>query len=203
MSKKVKFLVMLLIVIIIAGTVWLVLKPKTKDSFVEREISIKQAGVEKGKILTYEDSSGFSFDYSSDLTVQEIELDDKTVYSSLEILGNEPGKLTMRISDSQFQNLIIWQKDFENTHVINEVRSVNWDDLKTIEFSYGAPKLRKTVAVDNKVIFELEAPADNGYWDKTRESILLSFKFSPNEPTTEADTEVDNQEVILLEEKVE
>lgn len=201
MSKKVKLVIILLIVIVIGGGVWLLLKPKAKDNFVEREISIKQAGVEKGKILTYEDSSGFSFDYPSDLTIQEVELDDNTIYSSLELLGSEPGKLTIRISDTQYPDLKTWQKDFETKQVINEVRPVNWDDLQAVEFSYGAPKLRKTVAVDSKVIYELEAPADNGYWDKIRESILSSLKFDQsvfvNQPTSVDD------EVILLEEVVE
>lgn len=201
MSKKVKLVVMLLIVIVIGGGAWLLLKPKAKDNFVEREISIKQAEVEKPKTLTYEDASGFSFDYSSDLTIQEVELDDNTVYSSLELLGSEPGKLTIRISDTQYPDLKTWQKDFETKQVINEVRPVNWDDLTAVEFSYGAPKLRKTAAVDNKVIYELEAPADNGYWDKMRELILASIKFSP--ASGESTTETDNQDVVLLEEKVE
>ena len=201
MSKKVKLVVILLIVIVIGGGVWLLLKPKAKDNFVEREISIKQAGIEKGKTLTYEDTSGFSFDYPSDLTVQEIELENNTVYSSLELLGSEPGKLTIRISDTQYPDLKTWQKDLETKEVINEVRPVNWDDLTAVEFSYGAPKLRKTAAVDSKVIYELEAPADNGYWDKIRESILSSLKFDQsvfvNQPTSVDD------EVILLEEVVE
>ncbi|MDZ7587004.1 MAG: hypothetical protein U0946_04560, partial [Patescibacteria group bacterium] len=202
MSKKVKFLVMLLIGMLAAGTAWVLLKPKAKDSFVEKEISIKQTGVDKGEILTYDDSSGFSFDYPADLTVQEIELDNKTVFTSLELLGNEPGKLTIRISDTQFPDLKIWQKDFENKQVINEVRSVNWDDLEAIEFSYGAPKSRKTVAVDNKIIYEMEVPADNGYWDKMRETILASLKFKPSvllqSPDGEETTTSTNQEVILL-----
>ncbi|MBU1323043.1 hypothetical protein KKE48_02670 [Patescibacteria group bacterium] len=201
MSKKVKLVVILLIVIVIGGGVWLLLKPKAKDNFVEREISIKQAGIEKGKTLTYEDTSGFSFDYPSDLTVQEIELENNTVYSSLELLGSEPGKLTIRISDTQYPDLKTWQKDLETKEVINEVRPVNWDDLTAVEFSYGAPKLRKTAAVDSKVIYELEAPADNGYWDKIRESILSSLKFDQsvfiNQPTSVDD------EVILLEEVIE
>ncbi|MFH0943442.1 MAG: hypothetical protein V1810_04690, partial [Candidatus Beckwithbacteria bacterium] len=89
----------------------------------------------------------------------------------------------------------------ETKEVINEVRPVNWDDLTAVEFSYGAPKLRKTAAVDSKVIYELEAPADNGYWDKIRESILSSLKFDQsvfiNQPTSVDD------EVILLEEVIE
>lgn len=177
------------------------MKPKAKDNFVEREISIKQAEVEKGKTLTYEDYSGFSFDYSSDLTVQEVELDNNTIYSSLELTGNEPGKLTIRISDTRYPDLKTWQKDLETKQVINEVRSVNWDDLKAVEFNYGAPKLRKTTVVDSKVIYELEAPADDGYWDKMRELILASFKFDQeslvNPPALEDET------VVLLEEKLE
>lgn len=206
MSKKVKFLVIILIVIVISGEAWLLLKSKTTDNFVEREINIKQAEVDKVKTLTYEDASGFSFDYSSDLTIQEVELDDKTVYSSLELKGSEPGKLTLRISDTQYADLDAWQKDFETKQVINEVKAATWDDLEAVEFSYGAPKLRKTAAVDNKIIYELEAPADNGYWDKMRESILSSLKFSQSvftKPPGLVETTTNNEEVVLLEEIVE
>ena len=202
MSKKGKLFTILLIMIVMGGGAWLLLKPKVKDNFVEREISIKQAEVAKPKTLTYEDASGFSFDYPSDLTVQEIELDDNTIYSSLELSGSEPGKLTIRISDTLYPDLKTWQKDFESKQVINEVRSVNWDDLTAVEFSYGAPKLRKTAAVDNQVIYELEAPADNGYWDKIRESILSSLKFDQSVFVNPA-ADTDNEAVILLEEVIE
>ncbi|KKS78752.1 MAG: hypothetical protein UV54_C0052G0007 [Candidatus Beckwithbacteria bacterium GW2011_GWA2_43_10] len=165
MSKKVKLVVIFLIVIVIAAGAWLLLKPKVKDNFVERE-------------------------------------DDNTIYSSLELSGSEPGKLTIRISDTLYPDLKTWQKDFESKQVINEVRSVNWDDLTAVEFSYGAPKLRKTAAVDNQVIYELEAPADNGYWDKIRESILSSLKFDQSVFVNPA-ADTDNEAVILLEEVIE
>lgn len=202
MSKKIKLVIVSLLTMVITAGTWLLLKPKTKDSFVEREISIKQAEVEKPQVLTYEDASGFKFDYSSDLTIQEVELDNNSVYSSLELLSSDPGKLTIRISDTGFPDLTTWQKEFETKNIINEVVSANWDDLTAIEFSYGAPKLRKTVAVDSNIIYELESPADNGYWDKIRGSILSSFKFQlPTE--VETLTKNDNQEVILIEETME
>ena len=209
MSKKFKWLIVGLIVLIGAIASWFLLKPKVEDSFVEKEISIKQAGTGAAEMLTWQDLSGFSFEYSADLEIIEIELDDPTVYSSLEVSGSEPGKLTLRISDTKFNNVASWQKELEDTQVINEVRMVMLDDLSAISFSYQAPKLRKIVAIDSKIIYELEAPADDGYWDNMSEMIRESFKFDPsiyNQPeTTEENTpaKTNSDEIILLEEIIE
>ncbi|MFH0942650.1 MAG: hypothetical protein V1810_00570 [Candidatus Beckwithbacteria bacterium] len=209
MSKKFKWLIIGLIVLISAGAGWWLLKPKASDSFVEKEISIKQARPGVAEILTWQDLSGFSFEYSADLKIAEIELDEPTVYSSLEMSGSEPGKLTLRISDTKFNNINTWQKDFEKKEVINELRIVSLDDLSAIQFEYQAPKLRKTVGIDNKIIYELEAPADDGYWDNMSEMIRQSFKFDESiyakpktaEPVSPGIS--NSEEVILLEEKYE
>lgn len=209
MSKKFKRVIIGLIGLIVVGVGWWLLKPKTESGFIEKEINIKQTGIGKGEVLTYTDSSGFSFEYSSDLEITEIEVDDQTVYSSLEMIGSEPGKLTLRISDTKFKDIDSWQKDLEKNEVISEVGLVMLDDLSAVQFSYQAPRLRKTVGIENMVIYELEAPADDGYWDNMSEKIRQSFKFDPSvylkPETTETGTPTitNSDEVILLEEKYE
>ena len=206
MSKKFKRIIIGLIGLIVVGVGWWLLKPRVEDVFVEKEISIKQAGTGAGEVLTYTDLSGFSFEYSSDLKISEIEVDDPTVYSSLEMIGSEPGKLTLRISDTKFKDIDSWQKDLEKNEVISEVGLVMLDDISAVQFSYQAPRLRKTVGIENLVIYELEAPADNGYWDNMSEKIRQSFKFDPSVyPKTESVAPIikNSEEVILLEEKYE
>lgn len=201
--SKIKFGIIGLIVIVVSGVGFWLVKPKEKDSFVEKEISIKQAQPEPLKDLSYEDSSGFSFMYQSDLKIQEVEIDDKTVYSSLEITGSQPGKLTLRISDTNFTNLNDWLKNFEGKNIITDLRNDHWADLMTTEFTYGVPKLRKTTAIENKILYSLEAPADDGYWDKIRELILTSFKFDTPMANTNTNNLQNEATVVLLEEKIE
>lgn len=200
--SKIKFGIIGLIVIVFCGIGFWLMKPKEKDSFVEKEISIKQAVVAPLENLIYKDSSGFSFEYQSDLKIQEVELDDKTVYSSLEITGSQPGKLTLKISDTDLTSLKDWQKGFEEKNVITDVRNALWADLNTIEFTYGAPKLRKTTALENKIMYSLEAPADDGYWDKVRELIIGSFQFETQKVNSTTKPQTD-ESIVLLEEKVE
>ncbi|MCX6816811.1 MAG: PsbP-related protein [Candidatus Beckwithbacteria bacterium] len=198
--SKTKILIIVLMLILVAGTIIWLVKPKTKENFVEQEISIKQTEPVEVKTVTYQDSSGFSFEHPSDLKIQEVELDDKTVFSSLEITGNQPGKLSLKISDTNFKTLKDWQKEFEQKNIIMDVRGISFDDITGVEFTYTAPKLRKAVAIDNAIIYSLEAPADDGYWDKIQEGILNSFKFAL--PAGGA-TATNSGEITLIEEKYE
>ena len=193
MSKNI---IVVLIILIATATAWKLLQPKPPESYVQQEISIKQAAPETISTLTYQDDAGFSFAYPSDLTVRPVELDDKSIYSSLELSGKQPGMLTIRISDTSFSSLKDWQVWFEKKNVLSEVRPVRLDDLTGTAFSYGAPKLNRLAAVDSGILYTIESPADNGYWDRLQEQLINSFKFA-NPPTAT------DSGITLIEEKYE
>ena len=201
-------IIIALLVTVLAGVgVYFLTRPKNEDVFVEKEISIKQAEIPQIKTLTYEDTSGFSFTYPSNLTIKEIELDNNSVYSSLEIAGANPGKLTLRISDTNYPDLSAWQRDFEKTNVLSDVQPVNWADLSAVAFTYGAPKTKRAMTLKDNVLYVLEGPADAGYWEKNLDTILSSFRFSDavftSAPAVNATATSPDEDIVLVEETLQ
>ena len=205
MSKN-KVIKILLAVLVVSGGAWWFLKPKSKNSgFDAKEISIKQADVSDVDILIYKDVAGFLFSYPSLLTVEEVEVDDSTIYSSLELTDLNGKKLTLRITDTPFSNTEEWQKNFEEASVISEVENVLWVDIPAIQFQFGVPKVLRTVAVEDGVMYDIENLTDSGgFWDQAHETVLNGFEF--DEETQEKITTeglVENGDIMLVEEVLE
>jgi len=110
-SKQIKWIAAVLIFLATTGWAWWQLKPKNKE-IPQQEINIKQAEIPQAETVTYEDWSGFKFDYPDILTIKEVELDNPEVYSSLEISGTDGKRLMIRVSDTQMTDLVEWQKSF-------------------------------------------------------------------------------------------
>lgn len=188
MSKYKKLVIGLVAISIIGGGSAFLLKQKSEDVFVEREISIKQAEVEKAETKIYQDTAGFEFEYPGDLTITEIEMDDDQVYSSLEIKDLMGEKINLRISDTNLVDLEAWQSEFEKTNVIIKINEVFWADIDGLQVEFGAPKQLRTVAIDSGVLYSIISPADDGYWDKVHQQIVNGFEFDESvyqETTTE------------------
>ncbi len=205
MSKTRKIAIFLIITLIIGGGAFLLLNQKSNNSFVEKEISIKQAEVISGSDV-YEDYAGFSFEYPAELKVEAIELDDDSVYSSLEILASDGNKLTLRVADTKYKSLKDWQTDFEDKNVIVQIKDVFFSDLDAKTIIYGAPKRLKTVAIENQIIYDLTGLADDGFIEKVHDEIISSFQFKAEVFVEEVEEELEvatNQDIVLLEETIE
>lgn len=203
MSKKIKIITAGLLIILIGGVAFWLLRPKQKDVFDQKEISLKPAPIPQTENLTYSDPAGFEFTYPNDLSIQAVETNDKIVYSSLEITGPMPGKISLRVSDSQSLTTAAWLKDFEKNNVINDVVDIYFADLSGTSFSFSAPKIRKAVAINENVLYTLENPADEGYWDRAKDTILIGFKFKPEVFTENSSDSGENTDIILLDEVIE
>lgn len=208
MSKAQKIMMALVALSVIAGGAFFILKPGVKDNFDEKQISIQQAEVDKLESRVYKDYAGFSFEYPGELVVQEIELDDKAIYSSLEIKSLEGKKITLRVSDTKIKNLDEWQTVFEEKNVIISIKDAFLADLNAKTVIYGAPKEMKTVAIESGAIYEITSLADEGYYERIQEEIVNSFEFKADvfqaEPESlginPEDSKPVNEEIILLEE---
>ena len=155
MSKKIKLLIAFVSIITLTGGSIYLLRPKQKTSFVEKEISIKQAELSKVEKEVYDDYAGFSFEYPGELTILEVELDNKKVYSSLEINSDEGQKLRIRIADTKHKDLDEWQAEFEDKNVIINIKEVFLADIEAKQVVFGAPKEMRTIAVENEVSYEI------------------------------------------------
>jgi hypothetical protein len=206
MSKKTKLLIFALLALIILGwTGWLLFKPKTDDSFNKQEVSIKQTEIPDVSAKKYEDWAGFSFDYPSNLTIKEVELDNPQVYSSLEIYGTDAKKITVRITDTNIANLSDWQKAFIATNAVKKIDQTKLDDLDAVRLQYGAPALIATVALKNGVLYQIESTLDSGFWDRAHADLVESFKFTntDGQPISSQTNSTTGETIILVEEVVE
>lgn len=196
-SKQIRWITAGIILLATAGWAWWQLKPTTKDTNTQKEINIQPAELPKVETTTYNDWSGFKFDYPNILTVKEVELENPQVYSSLEISGADGKRLTVRVSDTQTANLIDWQKSFNQQNSVRKIDQASLANLPGLKLQFGAPEMFLTVAIDNGIIFEVQSTADDGFWDRTHNDLVASWQFSnPGEASQ-------NDAVTLVEETVE
>src|SRR3989344_2162831 len=202
MSKPVKLIAAGLIVLATAGWAWWQLKPKPKVSTAQKEISIKPADLPTVSTTSYEDWSGFKFDYPDILTVKEIELDNPQVYSSLELTSTDGKRLTIRVTDADAVNLLDWQKTFNRQNSVRTIDQTTLAGLPAIRLQYGAPEMVLTAAIDQGIIYQVQSNADDGFWDRTHDDLTSTWQFtntavSDQPASAEAPT---GDTVILVEE---
>ncbi|MDZ4229222.1 MAG: hypothetical protein U1C50_03115 [Patescibacteria group bacterium] len=201
-SKKIWLILIGGLIVLTLVWAWWQLKPKAKDSFTDKEISIKQADIPEMETVLYEDWAGFKFDYPSILTVKEIELDNPNIYSSLELFGSDAKRLTVRVSDSQIASLIDWQKSFNLQNSVRKIDQTTLADLPALHLQYGAPEMMMTVALSDGIIYEVLSPADDGFWDRTHEDLVSSWQFTTS-VTPDVAGSSGNDTITLIEETVE
>lgn len=211
MSKHVRVFIGIIALTIISGGAWFLMRSNSDSNLIEKEISIKQAEPLKTQSEIHEDFAGFLFEYPGELKVQEIEMDDDSIYSSLEVVSAEGSKVTLRVADTKLKNLEDWQASFEEKNVVISIKDAFFSDIGAKTVVFGAPKEIKTIAVEEGVIYELTGPADGGYFEKVHDEILNSFEFKAevfeevtDEPTGPGlEGEEEDKEIILIEEIVE
>lgn len=206
MSKKFKIGLAILITLGIGAMAFWQLKLVNHKVKPEAEINIKEAVLPLAKTLTYEDWAGFKFDYPESLKIEEVEIDDKTVYSSLELTAANGEKLNLRVADAEFKNIGEWQKEFEKKYLVTLVKDVLWEEMAARQLVYGAPKRLMTIAIDNGVLYSLDSLKDEyEFWEKTQNSIVNSFMFTQTaeNQAKPAVTPEANEEIVLVEETIE
>ena len=206
MSKKFKIGLAILITLVIGAMAFWQLKLVNRKAKPEAEINIKEAVLPLTKTLTYEDWAGFKFDYPESLKIEEVEIDDKTVYSSLELTAANGEKLNLRVADTEFKNIAEWQKEFEKKYLVTLVKDVLWEEMAARQLVYGAPKRLMTLTIDNGVLYSLDSLKDEyEFWEKTQNSIVNSFMFTQTaeNQAKPAVTPEANEEIVLVEETIE
>ena len=179
MSKNLKIGLAILITLIIGSvTVW-ELKFKNTGTSEPTEVTIKQATLPMPEITAYEDAAGFKFNYPAGLTIKEIETDDATIYSSLELTAPNNEKLNLRITDTIYNNVTEWLSSFEKTNPVSSSKEIGWETMSAKQLTYSSPLRMKTIAIENNISYSLDSLLDkDSYWEKTQNMILSSFEFS-------------------------
>lgn len=138
------------------------------------------------EMVKHQNDAGFSFEYPSDVTITENELDAAS-YADLELTSPEhPGTITIKIVDTKLKDLVAWKK--QNSAAADSMKSeeATLGDLDAVESTLNSGTTT-LVAIGQGVIYTITVtPEDNfEYWQEVYEGIVSSWTFElPETPTS-------------------
>lgn len=172
-----------------AATTYFISNNRQKTQLVSlenKQTSLEPLAVPTESLVSeqiYEDSSGFSFKYSGELTVSDQTPDDNVHYSLL-YLKNQTGETTrIRVKD----------KEKEAPPDSKPSKTLIMAGMKA-EY-YETPAKLTTLAINQNILYEIVSP-NTSYWQKVHQGVVESFtigaapagsqkgSFSPADNTT-------------------
>lgn len=126
----------------------------------------------------YLDSSGFSFSYPDDVSLEKKLNVDKSIYAELMMTSKTAkGKISITISDTVLNSVSSWMNEQKDPLYLHSGIPSKFANLDAIEFR-TASKIA-TVAIDKGILFLIEAdsPNDIFYWESVYKKVLSSFTF--------------------------
>lgn len=142
----------------------------------------------EGKLASYQDESGYSFDYTDSIKVEDVTPNDNNYYSSLEMKKGSD-TLTVKITVGNINPY----KNNKNAVILG---TAAMDGITASQYNVGGRLV--SVAIDQGVLYVIDGPKDGGFWEETQNRILSSFKFG-----TQTETEVSDVNTTYEEEIVE
>ena len=208
MSKQLRLIIAAILVLLTAaGLFWYFKTQNPNSGLVQKEISIQEADISSDNYLTHQNFAGFSFEYPDNLTLKETELDNPSVYASIELSAPSGEIINLRVYDDQFADLDEWLNNFEAENVVVDMANVLWADLSAKSFEAGTPRKLFTVTVEDGIVYRLESPVGSSFIKSAHEHLVSSFKFSSQSATTAetvaAPSENDDDNITLIEEIIE
>ncbi len=130
----------------------------------------------------YSDPSGFSFSYPDNLSLENKEIEDDSVYADIQLFSTGvSGSLNLKISDSKLKSIEEWVKSNSFGETPKEVKL---GSLKAFELRLKDRLLLG--ALDQGVLFTIEMPlVEENFWMEVYEKILADFSFTaPGQEST-------------------
>ncbi len=209
MSKKLIFIVLIVAIFVAGGAgAYFFLNKQDSSPLEDFKIPVVNPKVEQTAIpAQYQDASGFSFQYPQTVKIADKTPDDLTYYSLLEITSDEnPGKLTITIKDTKFSDSDAWfKKELSNTKVASS-SSVTFINLPAKQYvlDQDEGQVLLTATIDEKnVLYLIEGPKDNGFWEDLQKNIIASFIFSQPGDATSASSSQNSGAIYESEEKIQ
>lgn len=180
MSKKNLLIIVLGVLAILVLGIIFVMSRAQKESFVSSVLEVGKPKESGGKSLAYEDESGFSFQYPSTLGVIEKDVNDPTVYSSLELSSKDhPGeKLVVKITDTSLATIDKWLKENPQTGNLTNSAEIILGGMSGKNLEYTNPSRSLILVVDNGILYRLEAPEDGSFWTQALKMVSETFQLT-------------------------
>lgn len=184
MKDKLKLPIIVLVLVLIGVPAVLLIKNK-KTGITTPLGSEQKQEITAEKLTTYNDSSGFKFDYPESLMVKDVSGSDQNIYSFLEISSTkQAGKTTIKIIDSPYDSLESFLKSKE-VEGAGASRDLTLSLMPAKQIQFPAAKKIITVVIADGIEYLLESPLDNGsYWSKIHSQIVASFNIETQKSST-------------------
>lgn len=146
---------------------------------------------------TYQDEAGFSFKHPKGARVEEVNLEDDSVYSSLELtLSGKTGKLTIDLRDTTYKSVDDWlAKDRtapKNAKISGETKLATFPAKQ-----YTSSSGLLTVAIDQGVLYRIEAPGTS--WEEVYDKIVSTFTLTAGSTSASSEANVIYEEEEIVE----
>lgn len=140
----------------------------------------------------YQDQSGFSFKYPSDLTVSDDTPDDNVHYSRLKLKSGDGTMMQLTIKDISYDSVDSWSQQELKSSAPDG--SLDFGNMPAKQFRLTGRLV--TAAVESKILYQLQSP-DTDYWQKIHTQIAGSFG-SPESAAEAAvpDTVYEAEEIV-------
>lgn len=158
------------------------------------------------ELQEYVDDSGFSFQYSKDITIKKQEDKDDTLYANLLLVSDQVnGNISIKIADSKLSSLDEWLENTKEATMTGKPNEIKFSGMSAYELKNG--KKIVTVALDNGILFtiSMEALENSIFWQKVYDKLINSFSFtvpqtstgeSTDESQSSGDEIVEEEEII-------
>lgn len=176
MGKKIAIIVVVIILVLAAGGAggYLIFSWKNKSNSSSLPSIISQLGnqEEVAAEATYTDESGFSFGYPKSVRISDVTPDEEVYYSVL-ALAKGGDQITLTIKDTTATTIDGWVKTGLNNSSLYGAVTLGGVSAK----QYTSGEKLYTVAIDQGVLYLIEGPKDNGFWEGTQNLVASTFTF--------------------------
>lgn len=185
MSKKVLIIGGVVLAVSVAVLSLVFIKPKSKvatETSGDSEQAVSAFSEEEATLdVLYEDASGFSIKHPKSITIEDKtpEEEDTPFYTLLNLgRGNEG--ITIAMKDTDYETVEeMMQKDPDAPKGASLIGATSMAGIAVSQYAYtfeGRETLLST-AIDKGVLYLIEGPKDDGFWEKTHNLVISTLAF--------------------------
>lgn len=177
-NKKIILFVIIITLIILLPIISFFVFKKSKTESVNplAESSALSKIAEEEKLLSYQDTAGFKFNYPQSVTVKDVSNNDPNTYSLLELgSAKNDGKMLIKVVDSNLDSVDQWLKSKEATGAGNS-REVIISQMPGKQIQFENPSRLVSLAISDGIMYFFQSSLDSaGFWNKVHSQIISSF----------------------------
>ena len=185
MSKKILIIggVVIVILAVVISIVFIKSKKeKASGSDITSDSSTSFSDEEVTPDVLFEDASGFSLKHPLSITVEDITPQEKdNPFYTLLNLKKGTEAITVAFKDTEYKTIEeILEKDPDAPKAPLLVGATSMDGIPVSQYSYSfnGKDVLLSLALDKGILYLIEGPLDNGFWEKTHNLIISSISFA-------------------------